>query len=270
MLQARNIAVRYQLYRNIFRRSEYWALQDISFDLLQGECLGVIGRNGVGKTTLLNVIAGIIKPDRGTITPQHRSASLLSPQIGFMGYLTGQENAILGGMLLGLRKHEILDRLPEIEAFADIGEFFHQPLSTYSSGMRARLGFSVAVSIHPEIILLDELLGVGDDDFKKKSSERIIQLIKSDRTVILVSHQLSQVVAFCNRVLWIENGRAKAFGNSRQVVREYYDFCKRHSIGPGKPAGPGRVSLADHAAALEFGDERADAAIRSADGDEKR
>lgn len=230
VLTVSNIAVKYQLYHGTFRRSEFWALKDISFDLYKGECLGVIGRNGVGKSTLLSVLAGIIKPDRGSVTPRDRSATLLSLQLGFMSHLNGRENAIISGMLLGLRRKEILASMDEIERFAELGDFFYQPLHTYSSGMKARLGFSVAITSDPEIMLLDEVLGVGDDDFRKKSASAIAQKIKSDRTVILVSHQLSQIQTLCNRVLWVEQGYVQEIGEPHPVIDRYVNHCNRQLL----------------------------------------
>lgn len=183
----------------------------------------MIGRNGMGKSTLLKVLAGIIAPDTGRMIlhrPELR-ISLISLQAGFVPYLSGRENAILGGMLLGATKGEILSRMDDIMDFSELDGFFDEPVNTYSTGMRARLGFSVAFHVDPDVILLDEVLGVGDEVFLKKSTAAMEERIKSDKTVVLVSHNVPLLRDVCNRVVWIENGRSKAQGKVSEVLEAY-------------------------------------------------
>ena len=185
ILSLRHVGLYYSRRLRFLRRSRFWALQDISFDLHAGETLGVIGKNGVGKSTLLRVLAGILAPNTGKIKV-HRPGlriSLISLQAGFVPYLSGRENAILSGMLLGATKKEIFSRMDDILAFSELNGFFDEPVNTYSTGMRARLGFSVAYHVEPDVILLDEVMGVGDEAFRKKSTEAMKNRIQSDKTV---------------------------------------------------------------------------------------
>ena len=168
-----NVGLYYTRRNGMFRRTKYWALRDISFDLNYRETLGVIGRNGVGKTTLLRVLAGIISPNTGLIIAHQEKVriSLISLQAGFVPSLTGRENAILNGILLGSSMREVKDSMEKIIAFSELEDFIDQPVNTYSTGMRARLGFSVAYFANPDVMLLDEVLGVGDEAFREKSTE---------------------------------------------------------------------------------------------------
>ena len=200
---------------------EYWALHDVSFEVYPGETIGLIGRNGSGKTTLLKAIAGIIEPDRGRIERGSINLSMLSLQVGFLPQLSGRENAILSGMLLGLNRTAAEQRVDDIEAFADLGGHFIEPLATYSSGMRARLGFSCALYSAAEVLLIDEVLGVGDQDFRAKSNAAIKELIRSNRTVLLASHNLLTLRELCDRVVWIENGRVRAAAAAHDVLDQY-------------------------------------------------
>lgn len=220
-ISVKNIGVAYQRRAGFFRKEEFWALKDVSFDVFHGETLGVIGRNGVGKSTLLRLLAGIISPDEGKVINHGVNASLLSLQVGFIQHLTGRENAILGGMMLGLSKGEILKRMDEIRAYADIGDFFDQPVHGYSSGMRARLGFSVATYADPDVILLDEVLGVGDADFRKKSALTMREKIKSKKTVVLVSHHMGLISEVCDRVVWLYEHRVKAVGETKEALEAF-------------------------------------------------
>ncbi|HEC07070.1 ABC transporter ATP-binding protein [Thiolapillus sp.] len=216
-----NVGVAYRRGRSLRGGELYWALKDISLELKHGETLGVIGRNGVGKTTLLKVIAGIIAPDRGEIRNAGVSASLLSLQVGFVPLLTGRENAILSGMLLGAPKSRIEQNMDELVAFAELEDFIDEPVSSYSAGMRARLGFSVAMQADPDILLIDEVLGVGDAAFRKKSSEEIQRRIRSNRSVILVSHNTAMMARLCDRVVWIEQGVSRMQGEAGDVLAAY-------------------------------------------------
>ncbi|MBE9563465.1 MAG: ABC transporter ATP-binding protein, partial [Proteobacteria bacterium] len=203
ILSLRNVGVSYK--RRIFSEP-FWAIKDVSFDLYHGETLGIIGRNGVGKSTLLRMMAGIIKPNIGTFVNRGYHASLLCLQLGFIPYLSGRENAILSGMLMGLRKKEIKTKIDAIIEFSELGKFFDEPIATYSSGMKARLGFSVAFQVDPDILLVDEVLGVGDENFRQKSTRVMREKISSNKTIVLVSHLTAMIKKLCIRVVWIEEG----------------------------------------------------------------
>jgi len=220
-LRVENVGVSYHRRQGFFKKEAFWALEDVSFDVFHGETLGVIGRNGVGKSTLLRLLAGIIAPDKGEVINHGVSASLLSLQAGFLGHLTGRENVVLSGMMLGLSKQGVLACMDEIEAYADIGSHFDQPVHGYSSGMRARVGFSVAIHVDADVILLDEVLGVGDEDFRNKSSTTIREKIKSDKTVVLVSHQKGLIMDVCDRVVWIDKGSVASEGKPTAVLKKY-------------------------------------------------
>jgi lipopolysaccharide transport system ATP-binding protein len=224
ILRLRDVAVRYIVRGRIFSRgpSDRWALGGVSFELKAGETLGVVGRNGAGKTTLLRLLAGILGPDRGIVErrPGVR-ASLLSLQVGFLPQLTGRENATLSGMLLGLRRAELEAKLPSIIEFAELTGVMDDPISTYSDGMRARLGFSVAYHADPDLLLLDEVLGTGDAGFYAKSAAAIRERIRSDRTCVLVSHDLTAMAELCDRCVWIEHGRVNAIGSPNEVLALY-------------------------------------------------
>lgn len=224
-LQLQDIGVSYRRKAGVFKREAFWALRGVTFDLFHGETLGVIGRNGVGKSTLLRVIANIIKPDKGRIVSYNSGiASLLSLQVGFVNHLTGRENAILSGMLLGMARQDIEDRMDEIIAFSEIGGFIDQPVHTYSTGMRARLGFSVSFLADPDIILLDETLGVGDARFRQKSAKAMREKIRSDKTIVLVSHNPGMVRELCDRAVWIDGGVTKEEGPVENVLNSYTKF----------------------------------------------
>ena len=207
--------------RLLGRAAEYWALSEVSFDVYPGETIGLIGNNGAGKTTLLKAIAGIIEADRGSIERGDVSLTMLSLQVGFLPQLSGRENAILSGMMLGLDRKAAEREVDSIEAFAELEDHFDAPLATYSNGMRARLGFSCALYSAAEILLIDEVLGVGDQQFRVKSTDAIKSLIRSKRTVLLASHNLATVRELCDRVIWIDNGRTRAAGTTAQVLEQY-------------------------------------------------
>ncbi|RME60647.1 ABC transporter ATP-binding protein [Candidatus Parcubacteria bacterium] len=205
------------------REERHEVLADVSFDVMRGETLGVIGHNGVGKSTLLRVLAGIIAPDEGMVINHGVSVSLLSLQAGFLPNLTGRENAILGGMLLGQSKEAMLARLDDIREYSGIGDAFDQPTGTYSNGMKTRLGFAVAIFADADVILLDEVLGVGDFEFRQKSSKTMREIIASDKTVVLVSHDMNLVQQVCDRVVRVE----------RKKVREIDHMMESSQVGPG-------------------------------------
>ena len=226
-ISVENVGVAYQRRAGFFRKENFWALKDVSFDVYHGETLGVIGRNGVGKSTLLRLLAGLISPDRGHVVNHGVTATLLSLQVGFVQYLTGRENAILSGMMLGLSKQAVLAQMDHIRSYANIGEFFDQPMHGYSSGMRARLGFSVAIHADPDVVLLDEVLGVGDALFREKSLNTIKDLVHSDNSVVLVSHQPAMHREMCDRLVWIEAGVVQGAGDVGTVLDDYLQYHKK-------------------------------------------
>lgn len=236
VISVSNIGVCFTRFRLPFvgGRRHYWALRDVSFDVYPGETLGVIGRNAAGKTTLLKVLAGIIAPDRGNIRRSEINISLLSLQVGFVPHLSGRENAILSGILLGLTKREAIARLPDILEFSELDDFIDEPISIYSAGMRARLGFSVAYFAAPEVLLIDESLAVGDKDFRVKSAVAIREIITSNRTVVLVSHDLDTIGQLCNRVVWIEKGETVAVGVPEQVISDYEQHKRQRVASTSK------------------------------------
>ncbi|OQW95687.1 MAG: ABC transporter [Beggiatoa sp. IS2] len=223
ILSLRNVGIAYRGRRGIFGKP-FWALKDVSFDLHQGETLGVIGRNGVGKSTLLQLMAGITKPDKGHFINYGYQVSLLSLRLGFIHYLSGRENAILSGMLMGLRKREVEDKMEAIIAFSELSHFIDQPIATYSSGMVARLAFSVAFQAEPDVLLIDEVWGVGDAEFSQKSAKVMQEKMNSGKTTVFVSHQASLIKQLCNHVVWIEDGISRAYGDTTNVLNEYHRF----------------------------------------------
>lgn len=201
--------------------AHFWALKGLSFNVKQGECLGIIGKNGAGKSTLLSVMLGTIYPTRGTTRVSEKITPLLELGAGFHPDLTGRENILINGVLLGLTKHEVSERMEEIIAFSEIGGFIDMPVRTYSSGMNLRIAFSVAIHTNPKLLLIDEILAVGDEDFQKKSKNALIGLIKGGVTTILVSHNLSAIKEICDRALLLDSGEINADGETDKVVEEY-------------------------------------------------
>jgi len=228
VMRAQNISVIFNRRRSLFRRDPFPALKNVSLNLYAGESLGVIGRNGVGKTTLLRVLANIIDPDRGVLENFNASTAMLSIQAGFDNQATGRTNVFLSALLLGYSEDEIQERMADIIAFAELGDFINQPLFTYSAGMRARLGFSICYFMQPDVLLIDEALGVGDLEFRKKSAKAMKQKIQSDQTVVLVSHDAGTIRNLCNRAVWIEDGETQLEGDAASVVHAYQDFVKSH------------------------------------------
>lgn len=206
----------------VFSRRKHWALEDVSFDLYDGEVVGVIGRNGAGKSTLLKLLAGIIRPDRGTVwhKPGVR-ASLLALQLGFLPDLTGEENAVLSCVLLGMTRKAAKARLASIAEFAEIGDAMTEPLTTYSSGMRARLGFGVALAASPDVLLIDEVLGVGDAPFRRKSSAMLRERIAGGQSAIVVSHSTNTLKELCSKLVVIDHGRSVLYGPMDDVLPQY-------------------------------------------------
>lgn len=215
---------------NLFRSSDkrgkgsFTALDDVNLTINQGEVIGVIGRNGSGKSTLLRVIAGIYQPDEGEIRALPRISLLAGVSVGLDGNLTGIENVHLYGSIIGNSKEEMDSKMDDILEFSELGEFIHQPLRTYSTGMKARLGIAIASAIEPEILLIDEVLGVGDPQFRDKSKARILDLVKNSGTVVLVSHSFGLMTEICDRLILVNKGKIAMIGKPEKVIQEYYNI----------------------------------------------
>jgi lipopolysaccharide transport system ATP-binding protein len=200
---------------------EFWSLKDVSFEVKKGETLGIIGRNGAGKSTLLQILCGTLTPTSGTVQTYGRVAALLELGAGFNPEFTGRENIVMNASVLGLTDLEIKDRIEDIIAFADIGPFIDQPVKTYSSGMYVRLAFSIATSVDPDILVIDEALSVGDGSFARKSFDRIIALRDAGKTILFCSHSLYQVEAICDRVVWLDGGQVQVMGEPAKAIVAY-------------------------------------------------
>jgi len=207
--------------------TEFYALRSISLTINKGERIGIIGHNGAGKSTLLKIISGVIKPTEGAVTVNGDIAPLLELGAGFDPELTGAENIFLNGAILGKSKEYLKSRFDEIVAFSELDQFIHTQVKNYSSGMRARLGFSIAAHTDPDILILDEILGVGDESFQRKSYEKIKDMIMSGKTVILVSHSLDQVQELTDKVIWLEKGTIKEIGTPQEVCQKYRKFYQQ-------------------------------------------
>ncbi len=212
--------------RSQTRRRRFWAVRDVSFDVRRGEAWGLIGRNGSGKSTLLQMIAGTLTPTRGTIHVRGRVAALLELGSGFNHRFTGRENVYLSGAILGISKKEMDKRFDEIAAFADLGEFIDQPVHVYSSGMHSRLAFSVAVNVEPDVLILDEVLSVGDAEFQQKSLGRMKQLIGSGLTLLFVSHNADSVKSICGKAVFLKGGRPAFIGSAEHAVDHYFNHVR--------------------------------------------
>ena len=221
------------------RKSEFWALQDISFDLRRGECLGLIGRNGCGKTTLLRIIAGIFPPDLGEISIRGRVSALIALGAGFHPLMTGRENVYLNGAILGMSRAEIDAKFPKIEVFAEIEGFLDAPVSTYSSGMRVRLGFAVAAEMEPDLLIVDEVLAVGDAAFRRKCYDFFRKLRRRGCAVIIVSHQLGQLATICDRAIVLKQGKIDFTGDAPTGVAHLQDLLEQDGIPTGEFQGLG-------------------------------
>ncbi|MCI2424423.1 ABC transporter ATP-binding protein [Candidatus Acetothermia bacterium] len=202
-------------------KNRFWALKGVSFSVNKGECLGIIGRNGAGKSTLLSLLLGVAQPTKGSVEVNGKKTPLLELGAGFHPDLTGTETIIINGVLLGHTEKEIRARMAAIIAFSELGEFIKMPIRVYSSGMQMRLAFSIAIHTSPEILLIDEILAVGDESFQRKSGEPLLNLIKSGITTVYVSHNMEAIKKICDRVIWLEQGEIKAEGEAGLVVEEY-------------------------------------------------
>ncbi len=204
------------------------ALKHVSFSVDKGEAFGIIGRNGAGKSTLLRVMAGTLRPNGGSVTRFGRTSTLLQLGVGFNTQLSGRENIYLGGLAAGLRRRDIDEKYDDIVEYAELGEAIDRPVRTYSSGMFSRLAFSVSMALEPEILLLDEVLAVGDESFRNKSLSTMKDLLDRAGTIIFVSHALPQVAEFCDRTMWLRNGEVVEVGQSAEVVEHYRDSVGEH------------------------------------------
>jgi homopolymeric O-antigen transport system ATP-binding protein len=236
-VQAEHLSKSYRIYprpsarlqellslNRVNRHKDFWAVEDVSFEVEQGKTVGIIGVNGSGKSTLLQLIAGILQPSRGTVTAQGRISALLELGSGFNPEFSGRENVFINGALLGLSRTEIESRLSAIERFAEIGEFFDQPVKTYSSGMFVRLAFAVAINVDPEILIIDEALAVGDAIFQHRCMHKILQLKKEGKTIFFVSHDNSAIKRLCDEVILLDGGRKVASGEPDAMVQKYLEL----------------------------------------------
>ena len=216
-----------------------WALRDVSFEVKPGEAVGIVGANGAGKSTLLRIIARLTRPTAGRLSVRGRIGSMLDFGVGFHPELTGRENVLLSGVILGMRRAEIRGKFDEIVSFSGIEKFLDEPVKHYSSGMRMRLAFSVMVTLEPEILLLDEIMGVGDESFRQRSTLRMKQLIESGRTVLFVSHNQRAVGDLCDWTMQLEKGRIDRMGATTKVVQEYIE----QQVGLERPIERGHAEL---------------------------
>ncbi|WIE59453.1 ABC transporter ATP-binding protein [Curtobacterium sp. MCLR17_031] len=200
---------------------DFWALKDVSFEVPHGSTFGLIGKNGSGKSTLLKCLAKILWPEEGSITARGKQASLLEVGSGFHPELSGRENVFLNGSILGMSRKEVARKFDDIVSFSGVGNFIDQPVKNYSSGMYVRLGFSVAVAVTPDILVVDEVLAVGDATFRKRCQTKFKEMKEEGRTVILVSHSMGTVKDMCDQVAWLNEGELKMIGPTKKVVSAY-------------------------------------------------
>ena len=224
LIQLNNVSCSFKARKGRLRTGVYEAFRDVTFDIHAGETLGVVGSNGAGKSTLLKIIARILLPNAGTITYRDNiSISLLALQLGFSPELSGRYNAIMGAILLGYTRQEAEARLDDIIEFSGLGPWIDEPVKTYSSGMSARLGFAVAMETTPDILLVDEVLGVGDEQFRNKSVAAMREKMLSGQTVVFVSHDIGTMQELCTRVLWLDGGSVRMIGETEQVLAAYME-----------------------------------------------
>ncbi len=236
MIRAKNISMRYlmtydriqsikeylvQLVRGKIKYEEFWALKNISFEIEKGEVVGIIGHNGAGKSTLLKVISGILKPTDGEIKVNGNIVPMLELGSGFDHDLTGRENIFLNGAILGYSEQYLKEKYDEIVDFSELGKFIDIPIRNYSSGMLMRLAFSIATVVQPEILIVDEILAVGDAAFQEKSKSRMYELMGGGTTVLFVSHSLEQIREMCDRVIWLDHGAVRMIGDAEKVCASY-------------------------------------------------
>ena len=218
----KSMSLRKLIARGAWRNAKFQALKNVSFTVEEGEILGIIGANGGGKSTLLRVLGGIFSPDKGSYNLFGRRISLLAIGVGFERNLSGRTNIMLAGMLMGFTKQEIEAHMEQIIAFSELGDFIDKPVKTYSSGMYSRLAFSITANLETDIMMVDEVLSVGDLRFRKKANQRMEELITAERhTAIIVSHDSSNIRKLCNRVLWLDKGEVRMIGEPEEVLEAY-------------------------------------------------
>ncbi len=237
-IEVKNLCIDYRPLKNIsivktlFHKKDdkekaFRAVKNVSFEVEKGEILGIVGKNGSGKSTMLRALAGIFRPDEGSIDLKGNSISLLSIGVGFNNEMSGRENIIISGMLLGFSKEQIEERMDSIIEFAEIGEFIDMPVKTYSSGMYSKLAFAITANLETDIILVDEVLSVGDERFKKKSLNKMKELIlDKNRTVVIVSHDLNTLKDLCDKILWIHEGEIREYGKPQEILERYREFMR--------------------------------------------
>jgi len=210
-----------QMLRGKIKYEEFWALKNVSFEVERGEVVGIIGHNGAGKSTLLKVISGILKPTGGSLEVHGNVVPMLELGSGFDHDLTGRENIFLNGSILGYSEKYLKEKYEQIVEFSELGKFIDVPIRNYSSGMLMRLAFSIATVVQPEILIVDEILAVGDAAFQEKSKTRMLELMSGGTTVLFVSHSLEQIREMCDRVIWLEHGQIKAIGATKEICDAY-------------------------------------------------
>lgn len=236
MIEVRNVGVTFKMssdrvtsmkeyvvqrLKRQYRVDEFQALTDVSFDVQKGEIVGLIGRNGAGKSTLLKVISGIMKPTSGSVTVHGNIVPMLELGSGFDFDLTGAENIYLNGAVLGYTEEFLKSKYDEIVEFSELGRFINEPIRNYSSGMMARLAFSIATVINPDILIVDEILSVGDAAFQEKSRARMMELMRGGTTVLFVSHSISQIREMCHRAVWLDHGSVESYGQAAMICNQY-------------------------------------------------
>ncbi|MGH3369495.1 MAG: ABC transporter ATP-binding protein [Nocardioidaceae bacterium] len=228
---------------------EFWALKDVSVEVPEGATFGIIGENGSGKSTLMKCMAKILRPDHGTVTVRGKVSALLELGAGFHPELSGRENVYLNGSILGISQRELTRRFDDIVDFAGLGQFIDQPVKNYSSGMYVRLGFSVAINVDPDVLLVDEVLAVGDEAFQRKCGEKFAELRKAGKTIVLVSHGMVVVHNLCDKVAWLDHGQVKMLDSARKVVDQYTGTVQvdRKADGDGSRwgSGEGRIEVVE-------------------------
>ena len=242
MIKINNVSMRFNLgieknfslklfFINLFKfkkekkeKKEFWALKDVNIDVKKGEVVGFVGSNGAGKSTLLKIVAGVMKPTKGTVEKYGNICPMIELGAGFDMDLTARENIYLNGAILGYSKEFITEKFDEIVEFSELKDFLDVPVRNFSSGMVARLAFSVATVVDPEILIVDEILSVGDIAFQQKSENKMRSMIEGGTTVLFVSHSLAQIENLCDRVVWLENGTVKKIGEPKQICEEYKQY----------------------------------------------
>lgn len=205
------------------KKEEFWALKDVSFSVKKGEVVGLIGSNGAGKSTLLKVVSGVMKPTKGKVTVNGVISPMIELGAGFDSELTARENIFLNGAILGYSKEFLESKFEEIVEFSELRDFLDVPVKNFSSGMTAKLAFSIATIVNPEILIVDEILSVGDIKFQEKSKNKMLEMIKGGTTVLYVSHSLDSIKQLCDRVVWLEHGKIVKMGDTKEICKEYYD-----------------------------------------------